>query len=333
MVGVSTAQTAIGAMAVASVDLRMTGTIPRLQFAEASGERDSMKRFYAASGAPMTALVADGDPDANVPANVTLRNTLKAWHRGNIIGLTGQTIGLLVGLSLIALTITGVILYFKLWNARRAQGRPGFLWQTRDSIWRRLHRWTAIVSAVLVLNMAISGSFLAYEEIQLHLFLDHGIGAPLYPRPSPLPPVSAGLLPRDVHALLQTSYQAACSSHPDARITSIQLVVRDGVPKGLVTLIDAAADTTPQTLAFNPLNGESSSDWATGGVQVGNGYYADFHQLVKRLHRGDIFGFAGRYVDIATGLALLYLVISSFVMYFDMYQRRGKMGRKGFFWK
>ena len=327
--GVSVAQAAIGSMAVASVDLRMSGTIPRLQFAEATGERDTMKRFYAVTGEPMTALVADGDPDANVPANVTLRNTLKAWHRGNIVGLTGQTFGLLVGLSLIVLTITGVILYFKLWNARRAQGKSGFFWQSNEMFWRRLHRWIAIVSAALLLNIALSGSFLAYEEIQLHLFLDHGIGAPLYPRPSPLPPVSAGLLPSDVNALLQTSYNAALATDPGARVTAIQLVVRDGVPKGLVTLGGAA----PRTVAFNPQSGEFVSDWATTGVQVGNGYYADFHQFVKRLHRGDIVGFAGRYVDIATGVALLYLVISSFVMYAEMYKRRGKLGRKGFFWK
>jgi uncharacterized iron-regulated membrane protein len=328
--GVAAAQAASGALAVASVDLRMTGgTVPRLQFAEASGERTTMKRFYAATGESMPETVADHDYDANLPPTVRLRNTLKAIHRGNIAGLTGQTIGLIVGLSLFTLAVTGTILYFQLWSARRASRKPAFFWQARESIWRRLHRWIGVVSAALLLNIALSGSFLAYEEIQLHLFLDHGIGFPLYPRPSPLPPVSTGSLPSDFNGMLQTSYRAALASHPGSGIAAIQLVVRDGDPKGLVTLGGSA----PQTLAFNPVSGAPVSDWATGGVQVGNGYYADFHQFVKRLHRGDVFGFRGRYVDIASGLALLYLVISSFLLYFDLYQRRRNTGRKGFFWK
>lgn len=328
--GISAAQASIGQLPVASVDLRMTGSIPRLEFAEASGDRNTMGRFYAETGAPMTALVADGDPDADVPAYVTKRNTLKAWHRGNIAGLTGQFIGLFTGLALIVLTITGVLLYFKLWNARRAAGRHGFFWQTKDSLWRRLHRWTSIVVAAFVLNIAISGCILAYGEIQLHFFLDHGIGAPLYPRPSPLPPVSAGVLPREVNTLLQTAYQAALKDSPTARITAIQLIQRDGIAKSLVTL----GGETPKTLAFNAASGQPVADWTTGGVQVGNGYFADWHQAVKRIHRGDIIGhFGGRFIDMGAGLALLYLVISSLALYFDMFQRRNKLGRKGWFWK
>lgn len=315
---------------IASVDLRMVGAIPRLQLAEASGERDTMGRYYAETGEVMTALVADGDPDANVPANVTGRNTLKAWHRGNIAGFFGQLLGLFTGIALIVLTITGVVMYVQLWHARRKAGKRGFFWNTRDSLWRRLHRWIAIVAAALVLNIALSGSILAFGEIKLNLFLQKGIGAAPYPRPSPLPPVSSGTLPRDVNALLQRTYQAALASNPSARIAAIQIIDRDGIAKGLVTLVGA----TPSVLAFNAETGASVADWATTGVQVGNGYYADWHQIVKRIHRGDIIGsFVGRYIDMLAGLALLYLVVSGFVLYFEMLKRRSGMGRTGWFWK
>jgi hypothetical protein len=327
--GVRAAQATLGNLAVASVDLRMIGAIARLEFADSSGDPATMGRFYAETGAPMTQQVADGEGGRD-PDYVLKRTTLKAWHRGNIAGMTGQVLGLLAGLSLAILGVTGVILYFKLWNARRATGRRRFFWYAKESIWRRLHRLIAIVSAALVLNIAISGTILAYGEIQLNVFLQHHFGAAPYPRPTPLPPVSAGVLPHDVDAMLQTAYQATLLRNPNARVVAVQLVVRDEIAKGLVTL----GGVSPKTLAFNALSGAPVNDWATTGVQVGQGYFADWHQVLKRIHRGDIIGsFAGRCIDIAAGLALLYLVISSFIMYIDLLQRRGKTGRKGFFWK
>jgi uncharacterized iron-regulated membrane protein len=327
---ISAALESVGSMRYASVDLRMVGEVPRLEFAEASGERSTMRRFYADTAAPMTQQVADGDTGAPPPDNVTKRNTLKAWHRGNIIGMTGQVLGLLVGLSLITLLVTGVVLYFKLWAARRKAGRPGFFWSAKESLWRRLHRWIAIVAAAFIFNIAVSGSILAYGEIQLNVFLQHHIGAAPYPRPTPMPPVSETPLPHDVNAMLETTYRAARVYSPNGRITAVQLVVHDGLPKGLVTL----GGTKPRILAFDAHSGVAVSDWMTGGVQVGHGYFADWHQMLKRFHRGDILGsFAARYVDLAAGVALLYLVVSSFFLYFDMRKRRQQTGRSEWFWR
>lgn len=328
--GISNALTVAGAMPIASVDLRMTGTLPRLEFAEASGKRDTMLRFYAATGAPMTALVADGNPDAPRPDYVNQRNTLKAWHRGNIAGLFGQFIGLFTGLALITLVVTGVIMYFQIWGARRKVGKGSFFWNSKDSLWRRLHRWVSIVAAALILNIAVSGTILAYGEIQLDIFLFYHIGINPYPRPSPLPPVSAGTLPKDVNAMMQVAYSAARAEHPAGRVTSIELVQRDGLPKAIVVLGGA----TPQTLAFNAQSGAPLSDWETTGTQVGTGYFADWHQALKRIHRGDIIGsFVGRYIDMIAGLALLYLVVSAWVLYTDMFRKRRQLGRGKLFWK
>jgi len=301
-------------MSVASVDLRRVGLATRLQLAEASGERATMRRFYADTAAPMADQVADGNPDAPPPPNVTQRNTLKMWHRGNILGLPGQVIGLLTGVSLAALVVTGVLTYLGLWRARRRARRPALFWTGRESLWRRLHRWVALVAAVFVLNIALSGIILASGEIQLNVFLVHHIGTPPYPRPTPLPAVSAGPLSGDVAGLLQSTYQAARRTEPAERIAAITLVRRDGIDKGLVTVGGA----TPRVLAFDAASGAAVSDWATHGEQVGNGYYADWHQMLKRFHRGDIIGnFAGRYVDLLAGVALLYLLISAGALYFE----------------
>jgi hypothetical protein len=310
--GIATARAAVGSMAIASVDLRMVGDTPRLQFAEASGERATMRRFYARSGAPMSDLVADGDPDAPAPPNVARRNGLKGWHKGNALGLPGQFIGLFTGLGLIALVVSGALTWLGLWKARRRARKPALFWSGRESRWRRLHRWVALVAAVFVLNIGVTGVILAATEIRLNVFLLHHIGSPPYPRPSPMPPLSAAVLPGDPLALLTTSYMAARRVNPEAPIANIQVVERDGSPKGLVT----TASAVPQTLAFNALTGARIHDWMEQGVQSGNGYYTDWHQRLKRLHRGDIIGhFAGRYLDLLAGVALLYLVVSAAVMY------------------
>jgi hypothetical protein len=314
LAGIGAARAAAGPMAIASVDLRMVGNTPRLQFAEVSGERSTMRRFYAQSGAVMSDLVADGDPDAPVPPNVLKRNALKRWHRGNVLGLPGQFAGLFTGLGLLSLAVTGILTYVGLWRVRARARKPALFWSGRESGWRRLHRWVAVLAAVLVLNIAVSGVILAAGEIQLNFFLVHHLGSPPYPRPSPLPPVSAAVLPADPYVLLETSYRAAQLAYPAAAIADVQVIERDGVPKGLVTL----AATVPRTLAFNALTGARITDWMEQGVQSGNGYYSDWHQRLKRFHRGDIIGhFGGRYVDLLAGLALLYLVASAAVLYFQ----------------
>jgi uncharacterized iron-regulated membrane protein len=321
--GVARARGALGARRVASADLRVTQGLVRLQFADASGNRNTIARFNALTGTSVTQLQAEGNPDGARPDFVRQRNLLKSWHRGDVLGLTGQALGFCTGLALLLLAVSGMLLYLKLWRARRRIGSGGgrgrFFWSAaRESRWRRLHRWLALGSAVLVLNIAASGTLLAAAEIKLRLFLDHGIGSAPYPRPGPLPPSSAGALPANLGAMLATAWRAAQRTPGGAPVQVIQLVQRDGIAKALVTV----AGTTPHTLAFDALTGTPVSDWATGGIQVGGGYYADWHQFVKRLHRGDIIGhFWGRYVDLATGLALLYLVISGGVMFLQTRRR------------
>jgi uncharacterized iron-regulated membrane protein len=328
--GIARSQSTLGSLPVASVDLRMAGDLVRLQFADARGDRLTMRRFDARTGDTITQLQAEGNPDAIAPDYVSKRNQLKSWHRGNVAGLTGQFFGLTAGLSLLALGITGVVLYLQIWRVRRRAvgllSSRSFFWSARESLWRRLHRWVAIVSAVLVLNIAVSGSILAAGEIKLRLFLEHGIGSPPYPRPSELPPVSDAILPVNVNEMLQTAWRSVQADAAESPVTQIQLVHRDGTAKALVTL----GGTHARTLAFDASSGAVTGDWATRGVQAGSGYYADWHQFVKRLHRGDVVGhFNGRYVDITAGMALFYLVISGGVMYLQQRAQRARRGIAG----
>ena len=315
---------------IASVDYRMTGQIPRLQLAESSGERNSELRFYAATGEPMTQRVADGNPFGPMPDYARVREGLKALHKGDAGGLLLQTVELLTGLSLVVMIISGVILYLKLWRARARVGKGAFFWAARESRWRTIHRAVAIVTAVFLLNKAVTGVILGWGEIQIQLAIVHHILPVPYPMPTPMPPFSEARLAGDALQELQVSYDAAKAAAPTQPIVAVQLVQRSGQTKGLVTL--GGAD--PRILVFDPVTGQPAADWASSGVQVGNGYYADWHQVLKRMHRGDIIGtFYGRYIDIFFGFVLLYLVVSGCVMYLQMLAQRRAAGRTGWFWR
>lgn len=310
--GIAAAVAASGGMAIGSVELRMAGDAPLLQLATASGERSGVRRYYAQSGAPMSELVAEGDPDAPAPPNVIRRNALKSWHKGNALGLPGQFVGLFTGLGLIGLVATGFATWLTLWKARRRARKPALFWSGRESRWRRLHRWVALVAAAFVLNVAVTGVILAAAEIRLNAFLWYHVGSPPYPRPGPMPPESDGSLVADPATLLVNSYDAARRVDARAPIAAIQLVQRDGRSKGIVTF----ASARPTTLAFDAASGARTSDWMEQGRQSGNGYFGDWHQRLKRLHRGDIIGhFSGRFLDLLAGLALLYLLVSAVIMH------------------
>jgi len=49
-------------------------------------------------------------------------------HRGDIVGVTGQWLGLVCGLALLTLAITGVVLYLQLFRHRAKSGRHSLFW-------------------------------------------------------------------------------------------------------------------------------------------------------------------------------------------------------------
>ena len=178
-----------------------------------------------------------------------------------------------------------------------------------------------MTAAVLLLNTALTGLVLGTGEVVLQLFLRYHIGSPPYPRPSPLPPQSSGPLAGDLAEALQRIYLAGNAAAAPDPVAIVQLVRRDSAPLGLVT----TGGRHPRVLAFDlqgqPVGGDGDHD-----RQRGNGYFADWHQVVKRMHRGDIIGVhAGRYLALANGCALLYLAVSGFVMFYG--GARPRLGR------
>jgi uncharacterized iron-regulated membrane protein len=51
------------------------------------------------------------------------------------------------------------------------------------------------------------------------------------------------------------------------------------------------------------------------------------------IHRGDIIGMPGRWLDLLAGLALIYFSVSGSVMYLTLWRKRASGGRRQLFWK
>ena len=53
---------------------------------------------------------------------------MKQLHRGDYFGIPGRMPDLFAGLSMIYLSISGLVMYVDLWRRRRNAGRRGMLW-------------------------------------------------------------------------------------------------------------------------------------------------------------------------------------------------------------
>lgn len=194
---------------------------------------------------------------------------------------------------------------------------------------RRLHRWTAIVAAVFLLNKAITGAWLAYDEI----FVARQPAATRLGRvTSPALPgmavsgaaaqegTTSPISDAQALSMLTVVNRAARRAEPDVAIASIRLRVLHDEPQGVV----AFAGPAPHTRVFDAHSGDTLSSAFSLLTR---------HQLLKSLHRGDVFGFGGRFLDVAVGLSLLFLAGSSLVMYGQLWSARRRLGRKGWFWR
>lgn len=320
--GIRAALTANRFPKLASIRLHEAGGLVRLELAQADGDRSRMKRFDAYTGAEL----AEYFPPSTAPNSPkAVRDTIKSYHVGTRFGIPGQVIGLISGLALITMVVSGGLLNWRLWRARTKVGKPALFWKTPSGLWRQFHRWISVIAAVFILNIALTGSILAAGEIKLHFFLEHHMGTPPYPRPGPMPPISDAALLIAPMSAVESAYKAA-GAEP---IRNIEIVRRVELDKALITL-----GAVPHIVAIDLASGAPLVAAATSGAQIGNGYFADWHQIVKRMHRGDIIGhFEGRYIDIAAGLSLLYLFLSGLILYIGMLIRRREAGRKGVFWK
>lgn len=180
---------------------------------------------------------------------------------------------------------------------------------------RTLHRWVSLIAALFLVYVALTGVLLAMDEFAVHL--------------SKLvrPVVQATPLPEErLDRMLTATLNAARAKAPDKALLSIRLRMYADIPEGIVW----TDEFTPFAYVFDTRSGRELTPDTLGLSKFVMPWH--MHQIVKRMHRGDIFGLSGRVMDVLVALALLTLCVSSIVMYWQLWQARRRTGRKPPFW-
>jgi hypothetical protein len=201
---------------------------------------------------------------------------------------------------------------------------------------RGIHRWVSIVAAIFVLYVAATGLMMAFDSVWTTAYMaSHGLmpssggGGP----PPALIQMFANdgtVADADLAPMLSTTLAAARITASDSQPPRvIRLRTYGGMPQGVVVTGDEVADQQ----VFNARTGEPAGLYEPGYPRTPMPLQWGVHETWKRLHRGDYFGLAGRWMDLMTGLSILFLTVSGCVMYLQLYRARGRLGRRALFWK
>jgi len=310
---------------IISATWRANRQIPEFEF-DFVGSHPPLS-INAITAAPIAAPSGPAPPPPG--AGISLHDFIKSFHAGRIAAAPGMWLVFCTGLSLLLLSLTGLWVYAKMWLQRRSLNRGGLFWHAprEPLLWRRLHRYLALLAAVFLAYIATTGTLLSLDDI----VVSH---SPIYNLlRSPLPfelgrtpqiPIPPSALP----AQFRRVRQAAALAAPGRDILSITLTAGQdaqaivaGPPRAMVFL-------------FNPATG----DWTnrTRPTITSQSPYVGsmrYHSLLQQLHTGNILGLGGRWFIVLCDASLLYLAVSGIVMYFQMLARRHSIGARGWFWK
>jgi uncharacterized iron-regulated membrane protein len=278
-------------------------------------------RFDAATGAETGAPEKVAPPPTETPS---LRNTLKSLHRiGPLFNGLTYAVSVLGGILLLTMIVTGVLVYFQLLSGRAKTGRKALFW-VAGGWWRTLHRAVALVAAVFVTIVALSGTFLAVNALGIRLYIALHDGA----RPGLTADVSRPLADAELPAMLHATLGSYRAAAPDAPIRVLRLRHFAGMSQGVVITGESEA----RQLVYNTSTGRAASQTEPGYPETGMPFGWQLGQTVKQIHRGDFFGLTGRAMSVLSALSLLYLALSGAVVYFDLRSKRVQKGRREFFW-
>ncbi len=257
------------------------------------------------------------------------RATFKYFHRFNYIGQLATGLDGLAGAALTTLACTGLIHYARLLRQRRRMGRKALLWKGGDT-WRQWHRAIAIASALPVLWLALTGLVLSIDNVVPGIV---GLVHPPGRQPGTPDPFDgyfgAPLRDDQLDGMTRATLAAYHATQGKMGIKVLQLRYFSGYAQGVVI----AADPATSQHVYNTATGAAMSMSEPGYPKVSFPLGWEWHQRMKRLHRGDFFGLPGRWLDLAGACGALYLLISGGVMYWTMRRRRVAGGRTGWIWK
>jgi uncharacterized iron-regulated membrane protein len=316
--------------AVNAVEWRALNGVPVFSFSFA-GNRPSLD-VDAITGA---GIAVPRDPAAG--SGQSFHDLVKAFHNGTVLAAPGIWLIFCTGLSLLVLSCSGLWVYTKMWLQRRELGRGGLFWRASGEplLWRRLHRYISISAAIFLAYIAVTGMLLALDDIVVRYspgyppsLLRAGWPGGMAPAPQTQRPA---LATRDIPSEFARVRAAAAAAAHNFAPLSIKLSA--GQAAQVIVPFRSKLGLHPALYQFDPISGAWLNP-TTAGVPIPSPYVGSlrWHQILKRLHRGDIIGVDGRWVLVLSDLCLLYLATSGIVMYFQMLARRRKAGATAWFW-
>lgn len=326
---------------------------PRLDYATALEKTAALGRA-AAPGAPMKLVeVRDIDgklaghvqmggremifdlasgtrlPDADVPHVVdkdidsSTRLYFKKLHQFRWAGRFGTGWSGLAGICFAVLIFTGLSQYFRVLKSRRDLGRKGVFWRA-GGWFRDLHRVIAVCASVVIIWIVVTGFALSLDDFSASVLR---LVRP--PQPNAFNgDVSSPLQDAELPGMARVTLAAFQHVMPDTGLKALRLRYYAGYAQGVVI----AANPSTSQLVFNARTGARMSMQEPGYPDFGFPSGWDWHQRLKRLHRGDFFGMTGRWLATLGGLSLLYLGISGPIMYWQMWNRRRAKGKPAPIW-
>ena len=310
---------AVGDAPLVYAEFRMIGARPVARFGEGRGHLT----IDMASGKMLERTVRDRIDDAPEGAP---RNIIKHLHRMTSFGDWALILNLLAPVALGFLIVTGLLIYCKLLAARRRMARNGPFWKGGDR-WRELHRWLSILLALPLMVVTVSGLWLAIESAGLALTirqLGPQMGDVL--RPGALTPMVDARLP----AMLVVTLAAAEPEIAGKPVKVVRLRTYGDHPQGVIV---TGGEAESRQLVYDAVTGRPMSLTEPGYAPVPFPFGWQAHETAKLIHRGDIAGMPGRWLDLLAGLGLVYFALSGIVMYLTLWRKRAKGGRRRLFWK
>jgi uncharacterized iron-regulated membrane protein len=284
-----------------------------------------------ASGAETHQFDAATGAEAGTPGKVSLppleqpslRNALKNIHRmGALFGGLTYALSAIGGLLLLTMIVTGAVVYVRLLTGRAKTGRKAAFW-VAGGWWRTLHRSIALVMAIFITIVALSGTLLAVNAMGIRLYIATHDGA----RPGLTADVSKPLGDDELRTMLNTTLTSYRAAVPNAPIRVLRLRYFAGMPQGVVITGEKVA----RQLVYNADAGRTAAQFEPGYPETGMPFGWELGQAIKRIHRGDFFGLSGRLMSLLSGFSLLYLAISGAVLYLDLRSKRVQKGRREIF--
>lgn len=256
------------------------------------------------------------------------RATFKYFHAFRFLPFQFAAISGLAGIGLAGLVLTGLAQYWKLWSARRRMGRHRPFWRVRRQP-RDLHRWVAILAALPLGWLALTGLALSIDNVAIAVKMMGAAPPPGTAKPGAMPPPPAGMFgdfsapmrDADLPGMTGTTLAAFHAQFPETGIRVLRLRMFAGYAQGVII----AADAQTSQLVYNARTGARMSMTEPGYPDVGFPTGWEGHQWLKKLHRGDALGLTGRWLDLAGGLGGIVLMGSAAVMLIE--RRRVKRKR------